>query len=282
MPSPVYFLGILFALTSAFVWGGGDFAGGLATRRSSPFQTLALSAFSGLVLLIATALVSGESFPTRAGIIWAMLAGISGSIGIAALYRALSTERVASVAPIAGVIGAVLPVIYSGIVNGLPALQKLAGFALAFAGIWLVTARSHSAGPLTRHGLLLACLAGSGFGAFFIFISLVERGKILTPLIVARSFTLLTGLALVRVSKLRLPSIRSNPLALLAGMLDAGGNLFFILAKQYTRLDIASVLASLYPAPTVLLAVLVLKEKISPRQGLGVLICLIAIALISV
>jgi drug/metabolite transporter (DMT)-like permease len=263
------------------VWGGGDFAGGFATRRSSQFHTLALSAFSGLVLLIVAALAFRESFPSLTGIAWAMLAGIAGSIGVAALYRALSTEPAASIAPTAGVIGAVLPVIYSAIVDGLPAPQKLAGFALALSGIWLVTAGSGSDRSVTRQGLLLACLAGLGFGAFFTFMGLVDRGKILTPLIVARFFTLLTGLALVWVGRLRLPSLRSNPPALLAGLLDAGGNLFYILAKQYTRLDIAAVLASLYPASTVLLAALVLKEKVSRRQGLGILICLTAIALIS-
>jgi drug/metabolite transporter (DMT)-like permease len=278
---PVSFLGILFALASALVWGGGDFAGGFATRRSGPFRTLALSAFSGLVLLIAAALVLREGFPTLTGMTWAMLAGISGSIGIAALYRALSTEPAASVAPTAAVIGAVLPVVYSAMADGLPAPQKLAGFALALMGIWLVTSGSGSGRSATRQGLLLACLAGSGFGAFFIFIGVVDPGKIFTPLIVARSFTLLTGLALVWGSRLRLPSLRSNPVALLAGLLDAGGNLFYILARQYTRLDIVAVLASLYPATTVLLAVLILKEKISRRQGLAVLICLAAIALIS-
>ena len=282
MPSTVNFLGILFALASAFVWGGGDFAGGFATRRSSPFHTLVLSAFSGVAVLIAAELVFREGFPTPAGIVWAMLAGISGSIGIAALYYALSTEPIASVSPIAGVLGAVLPVIYSTVTAGLPAPQKLAGFALALAGIWLVTAGSGSERTLSRQGLLLSFLAGLCFSAFFTFVGLVDRGKILTPLIVTRSFTLLTGLMLIRMSGLRLPSLGSNPIALLAGLLDAGGNLFFILAKQYTRLDVTVVLASLYPAFTVLLAALVIKEKISRRQGLGVLICLTAIALISV
>lgn len=272
----------MFALASALVWGGGDFCGGFATRRSSPFHTLALSAFSGLAILSAAALVLREDLPSQAGISWAMMAGIAGSVGIAALYRALASEPAASVAPTAGVIGAVLPVIYSGIVDGLPAPQKLAGFALALTGIWLVTAGNGPERSATRRGLLLACLAGAGFGAFFIFIGLVDRGKILTPLIVARSFTLLTSLALIWASRLPLPSPRSNPPALLAGLLDAGGNLFFILAKQSTRLDIAVVLSSLYPATTVLLAALLLKERISSRQGLGVLICLAAIALISV
>jgi drug/metabolite transporter (DMT)-like permease len=82
-------LGILFALISAFVWGGEDFTGGIATRRNSPFQTLVLSAFSGLVVLVATAQVLKEGFSSLTGIAWVMLAGVCGSVGIAALYRAL-------------------------------------------------------------------------------------------------------------------------------------------------------------------------------------------------
>lgn len=261
---------------------GGDFTGDIATRRNSPFQTLVLSAFSGLVVLVAAALVLKEGFPSLTGIAWAMLAGVCGSVGIAALYRALSTEWAAGVAPTAGVIGAILPVIYSSIVDGLPAAHKLAGFTLALAGIWLVAGGNGSGQPVSRQGFMLASLAGVGFGAFFIFIDLVDRGKILPPLIVARCFTLLSGLIFVWATRLRLPSLGSNPPALLAGLLDSGGNLFFILAKQYTRLDIAAVLSSLYPASTVILAAVLLKEKITRRQGLGVLVFLMAIALISI
>ncbi len=281
MPLPSNLLGILFALTSAFVWGGGDFTGGYAARRSSQYHVLSLAAFSGLVVLVISAVVFRENFPSWAGMLWAMLAGVSGSVGMAALYRALSQERAASIAPTTAVIGAVIPVVYSAFAEGLPAPQKLAGFGLAFAGIWLVSAGSSAEGAATRRGFFLACLAGLGFGGFFTFLGLVDRGIILTPLIVARSFTLITGLILVRLNRLPFPSIRANPPALLAGLLDAGGNLFYILARQYTRLDIAAVLASLYPASTVFLATLIFKESVSRRQGLGVLICLAAIVLIT-
>jgi drug/metabolite transporter (DMT)-like permease len=101
-------------------------------------------------------------------------------------------------------------------------------------------------------------------------------------LIVARSLTFITGLVLVRLNRLPLLRLAANPTALLAGVLDAGGNVFYILAKQYTRLDIAAVLSSLYPASTVILASIILKEKVSRTQWVGVLICLAAIALISV
>lgn len=279
---PANLLGILFALTSAFVWGGGDFSGGYAARRSSQYHVLALAAFSGLAVLIGAAILFRESFPSLRGMLLAMLAGVSGSVGMAALYRALSRERAASIAPTTAVIGAAIPVVYSAFAEGLPAPQKLAGFGLAFVGIWLVSSTGSSDdGAVSRGGFLLACLAGLGFGGFFTFLGLVDRGKILTPLIVARSFTLLTGLVLVWLNRLPMPSLRSNPPALLAGLLDAGGNLFYILARQYTRLDIAAVLSSLYAASTVLLATLIYRESVSRRQGLGVLICLAAIVLIT-
>lgn len=274
-------MGIFLALISAVVWGSGDFTGGYATRRSHQYHVLTLSALSGLLVLIAAALVTREAFLSPRGMVWAMLAGISGAVGIAGLYRALSTGHAALVAPITGVIAAVLPVLYGIVITGWPAPTQLLGFALALAGIWLVSSANSATGSATRQEFLLACLAGVGFGGFMIFLGQVEPGKIFTPLIVARTFTLLTGVLLVLRSRLPLPALRGNFLALLAGLLDAGGNLFYILAKQYVRLDIAAVLSSLYPAATVLLAALLLKERVARRQWLGLILCLAAIALIT-
>ncbi len=279
---PANLLGIIFALTSAIVWGSGDFAGGYATRRNSQFQVLAVSAFSGLVILIVAGFLWRETFPSARGMLWAMLGGISGALGIAAFYRALSMGHNASIAPTSAVIGAALPVVFSSFTEGLPAFTRLLGFGLAFAGIWLVSTASNSQGGVTRQGFLLACLAGLGFGGFFIFLGQVDRGKIFTPLVIARCLTLCTGLILIRLKRLPLLSLTSNPPALLAGVLDAGGNLFYVLARQFTRLDIAAVLSSLYPASTVLLASLILKEKGSRSQWVGVLICLAAIILITI
>ncbi len=274
-------IGVLCALAAGFVWGSGDFTGGFATRRASPYQVLAVSAFSGLVVLVLAALALREPLPSLQGVIWAILAGVSGALGIATLYYALSVGRAASIAPTAGVVSAALPVIYSAFTHGLPPASRMVGFVVAMAGIWLVSASAGASGGQTRREFLLASLAGACFGGFFICLGQVDAGKIITPLVITRTFTLLTGVVLVAFNRLPVPSLRGNPPALLAGLLDAGGNLFFILAKQYARLDVVSVLASLYPAATVLLSALIVKEKISPRQGAGVLACLAAIALIT-
>lgn len=278
---PVNFLGIFLALTSAFVWGSGDFSGGLATRRSHQFHVLALSTLSGIVVLLVFAGLWREALPSPRSDIYAMLAGVSGALGIAALYRALSLGNTAIVAPTAAVIGAALPVGFGILTAGMPSAPRLVGFVLAFLGIWLVSQSSTPSKVMLQRDFALACMAGVSFGGFFILIAQVEAGKVFMPLVVSRCMEFATALILLRLYRMPMPALNSNPTALLAGVLDVGGNIFYLLAKQYTRLEVAAVLASLYPVITVLLANLVLKEKVSLSQWLGVGVCLAAIALIT-
>jgi len=279
---PATFLGVFLALTSAAVWGSGDFSGGYATRSSNTYHVLVISAFSGILLLIVLAFWQREGWPPLAGAVWAGLAGVSGAVGIVCLYQALSLGHAAAVAPMTAVISAVLPAVAGAILVGLPGLSQLAGFALAAPGLWLVSAPAQDGPRLSRHELLLALAAGLGFGGFFVFIGLVDRGYLYTPLVIARSLTLLTALVLLVVRRLPVPALTSSPVALLAGVLDAGGNIFYILARQFTRLDVAAVLASLYPAATVILAWIILHERISRRQWIGAALCVAAIGLIAV
>jgi drug/metabolite transporter (DMT)-like permease len=278
---PATFLGAFLALTSAAVWGSGDFSGGYATRSSNNYHVLALSAFSGIVLVALLAILGREGWPSPAGWVWAGLGGVSGAVGIACLYQALSLGHAAAVAPMTAVISAVLPAVAGALIIGLPGPSQLAGFVVAAPGLWLVSAPVQDGPKLSRQELLLAVTAGLGFGGFFVFIGLVDRGYLYTPLVIARSLTLLTALVLLVVRRLPLPALTSSPVALLAGVLDAGGNIFYILARQYTRLDVAAVLASLYPAATVLLAWIVLHEHISRRQWIGAALCVAAVALIA-
>jgi drug/metabolite transporter (DMT)-like permease len=278
---PSDLLGILFALSSAFVWGSGDFCGGLAARKNQVFQVLILSTLSGIGVLLVFAFLWKEPLPSGPSMLWAMAAGVSGVLGISALYRALSLGHMAGVAPIAAVIGALLPMGFSSLSEGPPQAIRLIGFIFALLSIWLVSRSSIKNRGMSREELLLACLAGIGFGGFFILLAQVERGFVFTPLVLTRCVSFLTALILLRMRRLAWPSLRANPAALLAGMLDAGGNVFFLLARQYTRLDVATVLGSLYPAATVLLAWLVLKEKVSKLQGVGLLFCLLSVVLIT-
>jgi drug/metabolite transporter (DMT)-like permease len=127
----------------------------------------------------------------------------------------------------------------------------------------------------------LAMLSGLGFGGFFVFISLGQDGELFAPLVVAKLASLAVGLILLGRQRLPLPSPGSNPVALLAGVLDVGGNVFYLLARQLTRLDVAAVVASMYPAVTVLLAHRLLHEGVSRMQWLGLALCLASVSLIA-
>ncbi len=283
MSLPANLLGALFALSSACLWGSGDFGGGLATRRSSQFQVLALACLSGIAVMLGCAAFWRETLPTLRSLLWAMAAGAAGVVGMAALYRALSMGHAASVAPTAAVTGATLPVCFSLVTEGWPSAAQLAGFALALPGIWLVSRASAPGGArVSRKGWLLACLAGVSFGFFFILLAQIDAGSIFVPLALSKCTQLAITLLMLLGSRTRLPALASNPTALLVGALDAGGNVLYVLAKHFTRLDVATILGSLYPAATVLLARLVLKENISRNQWLGVGLCLLAIGLITV
>jgi drug/metabolite transporter (DMT)-like permease len=244
------------------------------------FQVLLLASISGVLILLVLALAWNEGLPSLADAGWAALAGVSGALGILALYRALSLGYAATVAPTAAVLSAALPVLFNLFIDRPPDRLQLVGFGLALAGIGLVS-KSSVSDKLSRTALGLAFLAGLGFGGFFILIAQVGPGGVFAPLLVARLVSLGTALALLLVNRLPMPSLLASPVALLAGVLDTGGNVFYFLAQQFTRLDVAAVLASLYPATTVLLAYLILKEKVAPLQWLGAALCLASVALIA-
>lgn len=274
-------LGIILALIAALFWGSGDFSGGYATRRINPFQVLALSALAGIAVLFTAAIVNQEGFPSTSGIIWSLLAGLSGAIGISALYSALSRGNAAAVAPISAVLGAALPVGFTFLTSGTPAAIQLIGFVIAFIGIWLVSS-SNIKDPSRKHtGIGLAFLAGAAFGGYFIFIGQVETSGVFFPLLFARGVMLVVALLFLIFKRLPFPSISKNPVGLLAGLLDSTGNVFFLLAKNLSRLDYAVIVSSLYPAITVILSSILFKEKVSLWQKAGVAACLCAIILIS-
>jgi drug/metabolite transporter (DMT)-like permease len=281
VPSPI--AQVLLGLGSAASWGAGDFSGGLAARRSPLLGVLLVGQLTGAALMALLALLVHEGAPSPATLGWSMTAGALGAVGLAALYRGLAVGRMAVVAPVSAVLSAALPVAWGALSEGVPTATRLAGFALALLAIWLV-ARTPSGGDRAtgRAGLGLALLAGACFGGFLISMNLGARGGTFWPLSAARStaFLLLLVAARVRRGGWR-PAAGALPLVLLSGALDAGGNALFVLSSQAGRLDVAAVLASMYPASTVLLASAVLRERIGRTQALGIAVALGAIALIT-
>lgn len=241
---------------------------------------LVLVQATGVTLIAATALALGEATPAPGALGWAVGAGAAGAVGLAALYRGLAVGRMAMVAPVSAVLCAALPVAWGALAEGIPPASKVAGFALALAGIWLV-ARGGPAGE-GRGGLGLALLAGFGFGAFLVLMARGAQGGTFWPLAAARGTSLVLALALALARRRPFaPARAALPLVLLTGALDAGGNAFFVLASQAGRLDVAAVLSSMYPATTVALAAALLRERVSRPQGAGIAAVLGAIALIA-
>ncbi len=226
-----------------------------------------------------SALAFREPLPPSDQSPWGVLAGLAGAVGLIGLYRALALGRMGVAAPVSAVITATVPVVVGVFVEGLPDMPQRIGFGLALIGIWLV---SRTEGMRVRIGDLgLPIMAGLGFGFFLVFIGQVSDAAVLWPLVAARvaSLTLMIVVATFN-RRPRLPDIQALPLIALAGAMDAGGNAFFALAARAGRLDVAAVLASLYPATTVWLAWLILKERIARPQAFGIVVTLAAIVLI--
>jgi len=274
-------LGVIVALLAALVWGSGDYVGGRATRGHDPYQVLALVSLSGLVLMIVAALVRGEPWPDGASVVWSAVAGVAGGFGITMLYRGLATSEAAVVSPTSAVVGAVLPVLIGALTVGIPGLLKILGMIAGVLGIWIVTRGSSPATDGPRSGLTLGVVAGVGFGGFFICMAQVPREAVFAPLIVSKAVATAFALVVLTLRRVSLPSPRANPIALVAGLLDAGGNVFYLVAAHMTRLDFAAVISSMSPVVTVVLAGLFGRQHVSRIQWLGVLACIAGVALIA-
>lgn len=268
------------SLASATCWGGGDFAGGLAAKRANVFRVVAVAHACGLVAMLALAILVGEAVPPAADLVWGAVAGFVGAFGIVALYQALAIGRMGVVAPVASVVTGVLPVLVGIRTEGMADRFQLLGFALALVSVWLVARPDEYID--SRRGLGLAVVAGVMFGLFLVAGKQAGHHGVFWPMAAARFASTTLMLAIIAISP-RDP----RPLArvvwpmVFSGLLDSAGNALFIAATRHGRLDVAAVLSSLYPASTVILARVLLKEKISKLQAAGIIGALASVALIS-
>jgi drug/metabolite transporter (DMT)-like permease len=267
-------------IASAASWGAGDFCGGLAAKRAASYQVVVGSQLIGVAVLLGLAVASGETPPPLANLLWCGAAGLSGAVGLLALYRALADGRMGLAAPVSGVLSAAVPVVAGSVVEGMPGPVTLIGFALALVAVWLIARTADTQGE--SGGLALPVAAGLGFGCFIVIIGRASGGAVYWPLVAARvaSLSVMSTIAVAGRQALGLVRRALTPIAL-AGLFDAGGNAFLVMAAHAGRLDVAAVLSSLYPAATVLLAWQILKERITRWQLAGLLTALCAIVAIT-
>jgi len=268
------------SLGAAAIWGGGDFAGGIATKRANVFRVVAGAHACGLLLMLVLAWLTREPIPPSSSLVWGAIAGVTGAFGVASLYKGLAVGHMAIVAPVASVITAVLPVLIGLITEGMPDRFQLLGFVVALVSIWLV---ARPDGEIDSHrGLGLAVVAGIMFGLFLVSGKQAGHDGLFWPLVVARAASTLLMLLIVAFSPSDPRPLRPVFIPiLLSGLFDTGANAFYIAATRHGRLDVDAVLSSLYPASTVILARVLLKERISRMQTVGIVGALVAVALIS-
>ena len=273
-------MSVVLALAAALGYGLSDFVGGLASRRTSAWPVAVMCAVGAFACTVVIALAT-EGTATGADLAWGALAGVGSGLGGAFLYRGLAAGRMGVVAPVSAVGAAILPVVVGVATGERPELLVWLGIAAAVPGIWLVS-REPGGGSLAA-GILDGVLAGVGFGLLFAAIGQVPEGAGYWPLALAQVTALLAVVATATALRAAWrPTVRSEVTGgLLAGALASAAALSFLLATQSGLLTVAAVLASLYPAFTILLAATVLRERVHGGQALGLAFCGLCVVLVA-
>ncbi|MGW4051881.1 EamA family transporter [Streptomyces sp. NPDC004779] len=280
-------MNLFLALASAMVLGAGDFVGGLAAKTARAVIVVVWSNAAGLATALVLVGLLSRSGSSWNEVFWGALAGLCGSAGAVLLYRALASGVMSLVAPTTAAAAAALPVV-AGVLTGdrLSALAVI-GVVCAIAAVLLVSLSGDGTGEdadrrAMLRSLALALLAGAGFGAFFVLLAHTSSETSLWPLVWARCASLSAILLFILVRRTS-PALSARParLALLSGVLDMGSSALFLVAVRGGSLAVIGLLASLYPISTVLLARMVLKERIRGIQHVGVALAVGSVVLLA-
>ena len=276
--------GVALALLAAIGFGVDDFLGGIASRRVAAIRVVLVSYPIAMVLLGVLAAVIGG--PISAGaVIWGSLGGIAQACGVWWLYAALGAGPISVVSPLTAVLTATVPVAIGIAMGERPGLVAAVGIGLAMIAVVLVSRRAPNDGTPHRFTTAVALLTiGSGvaFGLNFALIHQAPVESKLWPLLFARiSATMLVIFAAAASRNLRVPSGKPLRLALTLPVLDAGANVAMLLALHASFLSLSGVLISLYPAATVVLAMVVLRERVTRWQALGMVLAAVSVSMIA-
>ncbi|HEY2042711.1 MAG TPA: DMT family transporter [Jatrophihabitans sp.] len=276
-------MAVLYALIAAGAYGISDFLGGIASRRAHALTVLVVSYPAGALLMAALLPVYGGPVSSRT-LWWSVAGGVSGLVGVALLYSALSLAPMNIISPVTAVMSAVVPVLGGVVLGERPHLLAWLGIGLGLVAVVLISRQpeDHPHGPITWQPMAMAVVAGIGFGSYFICLARADHDSGMWPVVLSRlvSTALVIPAAFAAKRLVRMPRPVLG-LALIAGALDASANVAFLLASRHGLLSLSGVITALYPAGTVLLAVLILKEHTGALQRVGLGIAAASVVLLT-
>lgn len=272
-------MAILLALLSSAMWGTADFLGGLYTKRRAALAVVGGSQLAGLIAVGIAAVATGEYHASLGWVPWSIGAGLVGGLGLACYYAALSSGTMGVVAPVSS-LGVLVPVLV-GVVGGeQPTVLQYAGIAVAIVGV-LAASGPELSGVGNPKSVLLAVIAGISFGVVYVAIARGSESSAVMTMVGMRAASV-SAFAVLAISVRSIGGLGLTSIAPLAviGIFDVGANLAYAIASTMGFISVVSVLGSLYPVGTVLLARGVLHERMRPVQGVGVVVAFVGIALI--
>jgi uncharacterized membrane protein len=275
---------VVLGLAAAILYGVGDFAGGIASRRHTAITVLLTSYPVGAVLMAAMLPLFGGHNSTKATV-YGVVGGAAGLLGVVLMYSLMTIAPINVISPVTAVLAAIVPVVVGVGIGERPHITAWFGIVLGLVAVLLVsrTTEDHPHGRMRPITLLLALVSGLGFGFYFVFLARAGDNSGLWPLVISRfsSAALIVPLAITRGA---FAAVRGRMLVvvLVAGACDALANMCFLLASRHGLLSVASVLTSLYPATTVILAVWLLREHTSQVQRGGLALAAASIVLITI
>lgn len=276
-------MAVLLALLAAASYGLADFVGGVYSKRVSPWSVALMAQVGGSVLVLFLC-VFVDGSPTRIDLLWTVVAGLGNGFGTAFLYRGLSSGRMGVVAPVSGVGAALVPIAVGVLSGERPDPLVWLGISIALPAIWLVAREPGAAsGPGASAGLIDGLLAGLGFGTLFAALAQIPEAAGLLPL--ALNQVIAAGAIVVVAMTLRSPWVPREPIALvgmISGCLGALATGAFMIANRSGYLTVTAVIASLYPAFTIMLAASLLREHVHKTQAVGLGLCAVAVVLVAV
>jgi drug/metabolite transporter (DMT)-like permease len=275
---------VVLGLLAALFYGIGDFAGGVASRFHNSITILIYAYPIGAVLMAAMLPLFPGSLDGRV-LLFGTLGGAAGLLGVSIMYQLMVTAPMNIISPVTSVLAAIVPVLVGVLTGDRPAAAAWIGIVIGLFAVVLVsrTSEDHPHGRIAPRVLALAAVAGLGFGFYFVFLARAGHDSGLWPLVVSRiaAAVLIIPLGIGRKAFAKVGG-RALALALGAGTFDALANMFFLLSSRHGLLSLASVLTSLYPAFTVMLAVGVLHERVTKVQLAGLGLAAASVVLITI